>query len=200
VEHDAELATIFMAMRKLREALVSTKRADEFAQSAYMFMIHAAIATRDFEAYHPAILYMLYCMHRIQPLEPARLQELISLHILDLTCRQREFAAAHAAVCRLHCTDKVVLRVVSALVHNYWPGFWKGRETASRYQKHLLQWAEDTIRRHAINAIGKTYFSVEKAFLQRSTGQMPWDEVRRTYNLTWTLEGEIIIIRRIKGK
>jgi len=199
-EYDAELATILMAMRKLREAIVSTKRADVFVQNVYMFIIHAAIVARDFEAYHPAILHMLYRVHRTQPLGPERLQELIGLHILDVACRQSDLAAARAAVCRFHCDNTIVLRVVNSLVHNDWLGFWTALGTASKYQKHLIHWAEDTIRRHALNAIGRSYFSVDKVFLQRSTGQMAWDEVKRTYGLTWTTEGELIIIRKTKGK
>lgn len=196
---DAELATIFMAMRKLREAIIATARADDFAPRAYMFIIHAAIMARDFEAYHPAVLYMLYRMHRLQALEQSRLRELVNLHVLDLACRQRDFAAAHAAMYRFGCTDRTVIRVVDALVHDNWPAFWSVQNSASKYHKYMIQWADDAVRRHALNAIGRGYFTVDSLYLEKSIG-MSWFEAKKCFKLSWETEGEMIIIKRVKAR
>lgn len=194
-----ELATIFMAMRKLREAVVATARADEFAQSAYVFIVHAAVAARNAEAYHPAILYMLHRMHRLSPLEQARLDETVGLRILDLACRQSDFATAYATIHRHRHADKVVLRAVNGLVHGNWHEFWAAREDAGTYQKGLIQWADDSMRRRALNAIGKSYLSVDVSFMRKATA-MPWEEAKQTFQLDFETEGDKIMIKRAKGR
>src|ERR1700744_5050468 len=42
-----DLSTILMAMRKLREGMLGSRRTDNFAQRAYMLIIHASILARQ---------------------------------------------------------------------------------------------------------------------------------------------------------
>lgn len=196
---EAESATVFMAMRKLREAIVATARADEFAQRAYMFIIHAAIVARDSEAYHPAMLTMVNRMHRLNPIQAGRLQSVVGLHVLDLACRQRAFAAAYAAVQRFGCVDQTVLRALAALVHDNWYAFWTARESGNIYQRHVMIWAEDGVRRHALNSIGRAYMSTDVDHLTESTG-LKWHDLKDLYRLQWELDGTKVIIKKTKGK
>lgn len=53
------LTTILLALRKLREALTATSRADDFAVQALLFSVRLGILVRQPEAYHAPLLRLL---------------------------------------------------------------------------------------------------------------------------------------------
>ncbi len=62
------------ALRKLREGIVASKRADDFAVQAYLFCIRLSVLVKHPESYHPAILHLLRRMVAVsvipQPQQP----------------------------------------------------------------------------------------------------------------------------------
>ncbi|KAL8338242.1 hypothetical protein RB601_006502 [Gaeumannomyces tritici] len=54
-----DLTVIMMALRKLREAIVASKRVDDFAVQTYLFCIRLAVLVKQPESYHPAIQHLL---------------------------------------------------------------------------------------------------------------------------------------------
>ncbi|KAK7753703.1 hypothetical protein SLS62_004326 [Diatrype stigma] len=53
------LSEVLSALRKLREGIVASKRADDFAVQAYLFCIRLSVLVKHPESYHPAILHLL---------------------------------------------------------------------------------------------------------------------------------------------
>ena len=194
-----DLSTILMAMRKLREGLVASARTDPFAQRAYILIIRAAILTRHMESYHPALLHLLRRLHKATPLAASEHHEFVSYYILDLACRQGDLAAAYAARNQYEYRDQRVEQVLSALSHDNWYSFWKIGTMVDGYQKRLMEWANDGMRTHALKCLGKSYLSVEKAYVERVTDR-EWDVLRETNKVGWALEGDKVIIRKINGK
>ena len=195
----AELATIMMAMRKLREAIFASRRVDGFAQRAYIFIIRAAILTNHMESYYPAMLHLLNYIHPLQPLPAAELHEFVGYYILDLACRQGDFAAAYAVRNRYQFKDRRVEMVMAALVHDNWCVFWRMRRAVDGYQKRLMEWAEDGLRVHALKCLGRTYLTVEKAYVER-VADRGWDDLKRHDRVGWELDGDSVIVRRAKAK
>ncbi len=198
-ESPAELAIIMMAMRKLREAIFATRRVDAFAQKAYIFIIRAAILTKNMESYHPAILHLLSCIHPSQPLAVGELHEFVGYYVLDLACRQRDYAGAYAVRNQYEFKDRRVEMVISALVHDNWCVFWRMRRAVDGYQKRLMEWAEDALRVHALKCLGRTYLTVEKDYVESVSGRS-WDDLKRHNGVGWDLNGEKVVVRRVKGK
>lgn len=194
-----ELSTLLMAMRKLREGLLASARTDPFAQRAYIFIIRAAILTRHMESYHPALLHLLRRIHEAAPLAASLHHEFVSYYILDLACRQGDLAAAFAARNLYQYKDRRVEQVLTALVHDNWYLFRMIRNLVDGYQKRLMDWADDGMRIHALKCLGKSYLSVEKAYVEKVTDR-EWDVLRETNKIGWKLEGDKVIIRKIKGK
>lgn len=194
-----ELSTILMAMRKLREGLLASARTDPFAQRAYIFIIRAAILTRHMESYHPALLHLLRRIHEAAPLAASLHHEFVSYYILDLACRQGDLAAAYAARNLYQYKDRRVEQVLTALAHDNWYLFRMIRNLVDGYQKRLMDWADDGMRTHALKCLGKSYLSVEKAYVEKVTDR-EWDVLRETNKIGWELEGDKVIIRKIKGK
>ena len=194
-----ELSTILMAMRKLREGLVASARTDSFAQRAYILIIRAAILTRHMESYHPALLHLLRRIHEATPLAASEHHEFVSYYILDLACRQGDLAAAYTARTLYQYRDQRVDQVLKALAHDNWYSFRMTGTLVDGYQKRLMEWADDGMRKHALKCLGKSYLSVEKAYVERVTDR-EWDILRETNKVGWQLEGNKVIIRRIKGK
>ena len=84
VSGQKDLSVLIMAMRKLREGIVATKRVDDFSIQAYIFCIRLSILVKHMESYHPAILHLLKKMHTVQPLTNTELQEFVGYLVLDL--------------------------------------------------------------------------------------------------------------------
>ncbi|KAL2355459.1 hypothetical protein BJ546DRAFT_689009 [Cryomyces antarcticus] len=192
-----ELPTILMAMRKLREAIVSTHRIDVFAQRAYIFIIHAAILTRHMESYHPALLYLLTHIHPNAPLSPPELQEFVGYYILDLACRQQDLAGAYAAKTRYAYKERRVSIVLGALTHDSWFQFWKMKRAVDGYQRVLMSWADESVRLHALKCLGRSYNVADKAFVERAAGST-WHDLVKS-GVGWQLDGEKVVIRKMKA-
>ncbi|KAF2145171.1 uncharacterized protein K452DRAFT_349454 [Aplosporella prunicola CBS 121167] len=199
----AELATILAAMRKLREAITASHRTDRFAQRAYIFLIHAAILTKAWEAYLPALLYLLQDIHGRTPMASSEFNEFAGYHILDLACRQGDLAAAFERKSKVGYgfvdpTGRVE-RLLRALVLDDWVGFWRVERLVDGYQKRIMEFKEEDVRLHALKCIGRSYLGAEKSFVERSAGT-DWDELVKS-GVGWELtEGNRIVIRRPKAK
>ncbi|KZF19793.1 hypothetical protein L228DRAFT_271112 [Xylona heveae TC161] len=195
-----ELSVILMALRKLREALVATSRIDAFAQHAYLFSIRASILVQHYESYQPALLHLLHRIHLLHPLPPPDLHECVGYLVLDLACRQQNIGAAYAAKIQYKYSDRRVELILKALAHENWYAFWRLRQAVNGYQTRLLQPAEQELRLHALKCLGRTYFTVEKPYLERST-DMSWEELTRGgLQVGWVLEGDKVVIRRPKAR
>jgi hypothetical protein len=198
-EPSQEMSIILMAMRKLREALVSCHRVDAFAQRVYTFQIRAAILCRHLETYHPALQYLLYKIHPRTPLSRPEVQEFASYLVLDLACRQGEFVDAYRLRKGYGIRDRKVDAVLKALVHDDWVLFWRTRRAVDGYQRCLMSWAEDSMRLHALKCLGRSYMMVDKAFVERSA-ERSWDELVERDKVGWIMrEDGVVIIRKPKG-
>ncbi|KAL0265162.1 hypothetical protein SLS55_001124 [Diplodia seriata] len=199
----AELGTILSAMRKLREAIVASHRTDRFAQRAYIFIIHAAILTKSWESYLPALRYLLNAIHTQTPMTSSEFNEFAGYYVLDLACRQGELASAFAHRSRLGLayadpTGRVD-RLLRALVMDDWISFWQLHKQVDGYQKRIMEFKEDEIRLHALKCIGRSYFGAEKGYIEKCTGR-DWDQLVKS-GVGWDLqEGDKVVIRRPKAR
>ena len=194
-----ELSTILMAMRKIREAVVSSARKDTFALRAYVFIIRATILAKHMESYHPALLHLLHTIHPVTHLTTVEYKEFVGYYILDLACRQNDLAAAYRVKSQYKYKDDRVEAVVKALVHGDWFTFWNIGYLITTYQKRLMEWTEDEVRSHTLGCLGKGYLSVDKNYLEKAI-HWRWEELNEKKNIGWQLDGDVVLIRRIKGK
>ena len=194
-----ELGVLLMAMRKLREGIVGSGRIDSFAARAYVFIIRASILTSTFESYHPALLHLLHAIHPHTPLSSSELHEFVGYHILDLACRLKDYVEAFRVRSYWSYRDDRVEGVVLALIRDDWVNFWRLKDAVDGYQRAFISWAENDVRKHALKCLGKTYFTVERAYVERSGGRS-WDDLKALNGVAWELEGNKVVIRRIKGR
>ncbi|KAL2046267.1 hypothetical protein N7G274_001714 [Stereocaulon virgatum] len=192
-----ERSIILMAMRKLREAVVASARKDLFAVRAYIYIIRATILEKHMESYHPALLHVLYRIHPVTALSDSEYSEFVGYYILDLACRQDNLSAAYEASIRFHYMDVKVSAVLKALVHGDWCAFWSIKDLMTTYQQGLLEWAEEGVRKRALDCLGKSYLTVEKEYLERVV-RRSWEELVQGNSTQWHLNGNIITIRNMK--
>lgn len=66
------------------------------------------------------------------------------------------------------------------------------------YLRCVMRFAEDGLRIHALKCLGKSYFGVEKGYVERCTDRR-WEELVKG-GVGWELghDGVSVIIRRIK--
>jgi hypothetical protein len=194
-----ELQLILSAMRKLREAIVATRRHDNFAQRAYIFIIHAALLVQAWESYVPALSYLLHEIHPRTPLPAHELNEFVNYHILDLACRLGDYHGAFAVRLAYRSRDRRVDSILNALVRDDWVLFWRVRRRVDGHQRALLGFAEEVVRLHALKCVAKTYFSAEKKFVEASADREWLDLVKN--GVGWELgEGDTVVIRRAKAR
>lgn len=195
-----ELPILLMAMRKLREALVSCHRTDAFSQRAYTFIIRASILCRHLESYHPALLYLLHHIHPCTPLSRPEQQEFASYLILDLACRQGELVEAFRLRRVYAIRDRKVDAVLKALVHDDWCLFWRTRRSVDGYQRCLMGWAEQGVRLHALKCLGRAYMMADRGFVERSADRA-WEDLVERDKVGWLLqENGVVVIRKPKAK
>ena len=198
-ERPNDIPNILLAMRKLREGILGSRRRDHFAQRAYMFIIHATILTKHWESYQPALQYLLHDIHPRTPLAIPELQEFVGYRILDLACRQYELGEAIAVKREFQHRDRKVGVVLRALVHDDWVRFWRTRRAVDGYQRAIMEFAVERIRLHALKCVGRSYLNAEKAFIER-TGDASWDELVKG-GVGWQLqESGNVVIRKPKPK
>ena len=198
-ERPNDMPNILMAMRKLREAIIGSRRRDSFAQRAYMFIIHASILTKHWESYAPALLYLLHEIHPQTPLSIPEFQEFVGYLILDLACRQYELVDAPAVKSRFKHRNRRVATVLSSIIHDDWVRFWRTRRAVDGYQRAIMDFAADRMRLHALKCIGRSYMSAEKAFVERSTDSR-WDDLIKS-GVGWQLQEDgTVVIRKPKPK
>lgn len=199
-ERPNDMPNILMAMRKLREGILGSRRRDSFAQRAYMFIIHASILTKHWESYQPAILYLLHQIHPITPLSVPELQEFVGYRILDLACRQYELVDAFAVKMKYRYADRKVTVVLRSIVHDDWVRFWRMRRAVDGYQRAIMEFAAERMRMHALKCLGRSYLNADKWFVER-TADARWDDLVRDSGVGWELqENGDVAIRKPKPK
>lgn len=188
------------AMRKIREAMVASARADDFARDAYIFIVRAAIHAKHMESYHPALLHLLYRIHPVNPLPAPVFLEFVGYYILDLACRQANLAQAFAVshLCYDH-RDQGIDAVLKALVTGDWCSFWMAKDMANVNQRRLMEWADERVRKHALQCVGKAYLTAEKTYVERAA-QRSWEELKELDNVRWELSGTNVKIKRIQRR
>ncbi|KAL7955749.1 hypothetical protein V8C34DRAFT_316192 [Trichoderma compactum] len=182
------LSDVMAALRKLREGIVATKRADDFAAQAYLFCIRLSILVKHPESYHPAILHLLSSIHPQQPLTSVELQEVVGYLVLDTACRRGELAEAFALRRRYALKDSKVNAVLTALTHDNYVVFQKVKRSVDGHRAKIMEWAEGDVRMHTLKCFGRTYLSVELDFLEKTTGSK-WLDLKQADGVGWDLEG-----------
>ncbi|KAI9851027.1 MAG: hypothetical protein M1838_004638 [Thelocarpon superellum] len=195
---ERELGVIMAAMRKLREGIVASKRVDEFAVQVYFFCIRAAILVKHVESYHPALLYLLRTIHLHRALSPSELQEFGAYLVLDLACRQRDYAQAYEVRHAHRIHERRTDAIVRAMVHDDYQLFWHIKGNVDGYRAKIMEQAERGMRIVALKCLGRTYFTVDQAFLTRVTAT-EWKQLKTDYGVGWELDGEKVIIRKPKA-
>ena len=190
------LSSVLGALRKLREGIVGSKRADEFAVQAYLFCIRLGVLVKQPEAYHPAVQHLLRAIHPVQPLASVELSEVVAYLVLDAACRRGCLAEAFATRARWKLKDAKVDAVLSALAHDDFVRFARVLRRVDGHKARLMEWAQPGVRRHALKCLGKGYLSVDREFLERVTGR-DWEALRSQDGVGWELDGSRVVIRRV---
>ncbi|KAK5996626.1 hypothetical protein PT974_01963 [Cladobotryum mycophilum] len=193
------LSDVMAALRKLREGIVATKRADDFAVQAYLFCIRLSILVKHPESYHPAILHLLRVIHPQQPLTSVELHEVVAYLILDTACRRGQLAEAFAIRRSYELKDPKVNAALTALAHDNYVLFQRVKRTVDGHRARVMEWAEGDVRMHALKCFGRTYLSVELDFLEKMTGSK-WKDLTQGDGVGWDLEGNKVVIRKMKGR
>lgn len=194
-----DLPNILMAMRRLREGILGSRRQDAFAQRAYMFIAQASILTLSWESYQPTLLHLVHDIHKHTPMTALELRDFVGYMILDLACRQNELVQAYALKVKFAHQDRRVAAVLKALVHDNWPRFWRIRRAVDGYQRALMGFAEERMRLHALKCLGRSYLNADKVFVERST-DAKWEELIKS-GVGWLLQDNgTVVIRKPKPK
>ncbi|KAL9611996.1 MAG: hypothetical protein Q9167_003396 [Letrouitia subvulpina] len=196
---DRDLSIILLSMRKLRESLVSTSRNDAFALQVYTFIIRSAILLAHPESYHPALLHLLRRLHPQNPLSKEEETEFVIYHVLDLACRQNDLAEAFWMRNYYGLINRHVDLLLKALVSRNWVLYWKVKSHLDGYSAKLAEWAEDGMRKNAIECLGRSYLSLKREFLENHV-KRNWRELKERDGVTWACDGDAVIIRQMRKR
>ncbi|SPO03980.1 uncharacterized protein DNG_06663 [Cephalotrichum gorgonifer] len=193
------LSVVMMALRKLREGIVASSRADDFAVQSYLFCIRLSVLVKHAESYHPAILHLLRAIHPMHPLTGLELHEVVAYLVLDAACRRGDLADAFALRRSHGLKDGKVDAVLRALAHDNYVAFRRVKGAVDGHRASLMEMAEGEMRVHTLKCFGRTYLSVEREFLETWTAT-GWEVLRTRDGVGWQLDGDKVVIRRVKGR
>lgn len=199
VSASSEISTIILAMRKIREAIVASARNDSLAKSVYIFIIRTTILWRHPESYHPALLHLFGPLHYAAPLSKEEEKEFLGYLLLDLACRQQNFPAAFRIRTSYGYRVKNIDLTLSALVHGDWFLFRKVKSKADSHRRCLMEWADEKMASHAMQCLGRSYLRLPRDYVEKCTG-MSWEQLKELKKMSWTLEGEKVMIRQMKKR
>jgi hypothetical protein len=194
-----DLSVLMMAMRKLREGIVASKRVDDFSIQAYIFCIRLSILVKHMESYHPAILHLLKKMHTVQPLTNTELQEFVGYLVLDLACRQNDLAQAYLIRHTYRLRDAKVDAILKALAHDNYYLFWRVKRSVDGHKAKLMEFSEDVMKRQTLKCLGRSYLSIDQNSLELYTNT-PWPLLTKEYGVGWQLQDTQVIIRKPKAR
>lgn len=195
-----DLTEVVLACRKLREAIVATKRTDDFAIQFYLFCIRTTILAGHPESYHPALLHLLRYIRLYQTMTSMEVEETAMFLVLDAACRRRDLNEAYALRREFRVRNQCLNLTLNAMVHNNFTLFFKVKSVVDRYQVKLMEFAEDEMRMHMLKCFGRTYFSIDLAYLEQAAGGRSWQELKEKDGVGWELDGERVTIRRVRAK
>ncbi|KAK1984575.1 hypothetical protein LZ30DRAFT_768672 [Colletotrichum cereale] len=193
------LSDVMMALRKLREGIVASKRTDEFAIQAYLFNIRLSVLVKHPESYHPAILHVLRTIHPARNLTSVELQEVLAYLVLDAACRRGDLAEAYAIRYRYRLRDAKVDALLAALAHDNYVAFRRVKRTVDGHRAKLLEFAEPEMRTHVLKCFGRTYLAVDQEWLERCAGES-WETLTTDRGVGWELDGSRVVIRKVRAK
>uniref|UniRef100_A0A093VCL1 Putative mannan endo-1,4-beta-mannosidase A n=1 Tax=Talaromyces marneffei PM1 TaxID=1077442 RepID=A0A093VCL1_TALMA len=206
----AELSTLLMSLRKLREGILATSSTTPvaFQQQIHIFSIRFSILARHPPSYFSSLRYLLDNLHtNSHPLSVHDLTDFTSYLILDYACRQNSLAPAYTLLVQARekhgFKSPVVDQVLNALTHDNWISFWRIQKEVDGYVRAIMGWATDHMTKQALKAAGRTYLSVNANWLLRtSTGEQgwTWQRLADKEKLGWQLEGDSVIIRKPRAK
>ena len=76
---------------------------------------------------------------------------------------------------------------------------WKMKRAVDGYQRSVLEFAEQSMRVHALKCLGRGYLSASKGFVERSADRK-WSELIKD-GVGWELVGDDkVIIKKPKAK
>ncbi|KAI9725331.1 MAG: hypothetical protein M1828_003346 [Chrysothrix sp. TS-e1954] len=191
---------VVMAMRKVREGIVASKRADAFAQDVYKFIIRSTIRAEKREAYHPALLYLLRSLDVRSPLSEQDRQELAGYLVLDLACFQNDLNAAYMLQRRYELQDRTIRDILHALARENWDSYWKSKHAATVCQWQLTSYADERMRRHVGKCLTKTYFTCDRDFIEKALDLDRESLSTSIGNFNWQIEDEMVVIRKLKPR
>ncbi|KAJ5132754.1 hypothetical protein N7448_006912 [Penicillium atrosanguineum] len=190
----AELSTILLSLRKLREAALATSSSTpvDFSQKVHYFSIRLSILAQHPPSYFPSLRYSLDKLHSTShPFEDSEVKELVTYMILRLCMPTRRHS-------------QTVDQVLTALMNDNWIVFWRVRKGVDSYVRAVMNWAVDRVRRHALKAVGSAYLNVHVSWVvggcTGDDGDWTWDKLVETEKLGWQKEGDKVIIRRPKPR
>lgn len=188
-----------MALRKLREGLVASKRVDDFATQAYLFNIRTAVLVKHADSYHPAILYLLYHIHPKHPLTTCELREVTGYLVLDAACRRNDLAGAFTMRHRHQLHDPKVDAILRALVRDDFMSWIRLRRSVDGHKAKILEFYDDNMRRHTLKCFSRTYLSVDTDYLEKATAAT-FAQLVEKEGVGWHSDGSKVVIRSIKGR
>jgi hypothetical protein len=194
-----DLVVLMMAMRKLREGIVASNRIDGFSIQAYIFCIRLSIQVKQMESYHPAILHLLKKMHPVQALTETELQEFVGYLVLDLACRQNDLSEAYLVRNKWRLKDAKVDAALNSLAHDNYFMFWQVKRNVCGHKAKLMEFAEESVKRHTLKALGRSYLNIDLPSLEKYTNTT-WPSLTKDQGVGWQLDGTKVIIRKPKAR
>lgn len=194
---DAGLTSLLTNLRKLREALLH-KPPDDFTKKVHLFSLRVSSAIGHFETYIPSINYLTHEARSL--LTSAEHREIMTLRVLHLAHKNGANNRALETFFE-HLDPQKDSRVFSTLVswllgdYSLWMLMYNSESDHAIHCAMSLGLSQ--MMKHMIDCFSKSFFTYRyDDFMKFLPRGMSWEDFRSEYSTPWTVEDNIITVRR----
>lgn len=187
---------ILMALRKLREALLSSET-DAFAKRVFLFSVRIAASMGHYQTYIPSIHYLL---HRARPLlTPTEMSELATLLSLHLAHFNQHNTKALETYHQYKLNDRQLFKALKSWsTGDYFTWVKIYNSECDACKSAVMAMGLPHMMSHLINVIQSSYFTVTKSYLEQHVlpDGVVYDDLVQKYRCQWQLDNDIVIVRK----
>lgn len=195
--------SILSSLRKLREAMINIPP-DNFMVEVFLFSIRISVLIGHYQTYIPSINHLLSSdiIILLNKLESQELAHLLILHLLHFNNASTKAIEVYFKYFTASDHISLLKLIKSWVAKDYYTWTRIYNMESDNAKATMMRFGIKSMVEHIITAIDKSYYNVEKSYLNEAIlpNGIDFDTLVDKYLVKWRLEGSNIVIkdRRVK--
>lgn len=195
-ENKCTVNQILMALRKLREALLSSE-ANAFAKRVFLFSVRIAASMGHYQTYIPSIHYLLHRARLLlTPTEKSELATILSLHLAHFNQHNTKALETYH---QYKLNDRQLLKALKSWsTGDYFTWVKIYNSECDACKNAVMAMGLPHMMTHMIKVMQSSYFTVTKSHLDQHVlpDGVVYENLVQKYRCQWELYNDTVIVRK----